>query len=532
MEEIFNADFMPHGHCYFWRPEIVWTHAISDSIIAIAYSVIPLSLIHIVRKRRDFNYIWMGVLFAIFIIGCGATHVFDVINIWEPWYVTDSILRVITALASIGTAIMLIKVTPEILLIPNAEKWKQVNEELLTSNESLLKSNSELTKTERILKDLNSDLEDRVVKRTEEALKKARDFQFLANAIPQLVWTTDAEGNGEFYNSKYLEYTGLTLEEIQQWGWSKIIHPDQLNTIIPYWKQCLLVGEEYKTEFCLRRFDGSYRWFLVHGLPEKNSDGKIIQWFGTCTDIQDQKVSAKELEAKNSDLRRINNDLDNFIYTASHDLKAPISNMEGILYSIRGEMKNEMSTEISPLFEMMETSIHRLKTTIDDLTDISRIQKSMHEDPEPISVEKILEEYKENHKKQIDECKATIIDKLGETTIQFSSKNFRSVLYNLINNAIKYHHPYRDPVVKISTYKEDDFIVMSIADNGIGFDINQKDKLFGMFKRLHSHVEGSGVGLYIVKRIIENHNGKIDVESEIGKGSTFKVYFPLTGIKF
>lgn len=527
MNELWAGEFMPHGHCYFWNPEIVWSHAIGDSIIATAYFFIPLTLVHIVRKRRDFNYIWLGLLFAVFILGCGTTHVFDVLNIWKPWYVADAVVRIITALASIGTAIMLIKITPQILVIPSVEKWKQVNEDLFVSNTKLLKSNEELTKTEKILKELNADLEVRVQQRTEEAIKKAEEFSFLADAIPQLVWTAGPSGSVNYVNKRWLGYTGQSEEETLRGGWSRALHPDHLEMTLALWKESVETGKEFRTEYCLRRHDGEYRWFLANGVPMRDGQGNIVKWFGTSTEIHDQKAQTRELEAKNTDLRRINNDLDNFIYTASHDLKAPISNMEGLLNTIYDETRESCKGDVIELFGMLETSIRRLKTTIEDLTDISRIQKNIQEQAEPVPVMEILDEYKENHKEQLEKCHAVLTSDLQVEQIKFSVKNFRSILYNLINNAIKYHHPDRAPEIHVSTRKEDEYVVLEVTDNGLGLDMSQKDKIFGMFKRLHDHVEGSGVGLYIVKRIMENANGRVDVESEVGKGAAFKVYFKI-----
>lgn len=165
-KKLFETDFMPHGHCYFWTPEIMWPLAISDSVIALAYLVIPLCLVHIVRVRRDYNYIWMGVLFAIFILGCGTTHVFDVLNIWTPLYQMDVFVRIITAAASIGTAIMLVKITPSIILIPSAETWKNLNAELkgqMSEIEKILeekiKAEEELFQRTKALEALNKELE-------------------------------------------------------------------------------------------------------------------------------------------------------------------------------------------------------------------------------------------------------------------------------------------------------------------------------------------------------------------------------------
>jgi hypothetical protein len=119
------SQFMPHGHCYYWEPYLLWSHALSDGIIALAYCAIPLTLFYIYLKRKqDFQYLWMAVLFAVFILGCGVTHVFDVITIWNPLYYADSVVRIITAAASVATALVLVRITPQLLLIPSANQWQ------------------------------------------------------------------------------------------------------------------------------------------------------------------------------------------------------------------------------------------------------------------------------------------------------------------------------------------------------------------------------------------------------------------------
>lgn len=151
LDKFFKSDFMPHGHCYFWKPEIVWTNAISDGVIALAYLTIPFTLVYIVRTRKDINYMSLILLFAIFILGCGATHVMDVINIWKPFYYIDSSLRVITALASIGTALMLVRITPKILVIPNPEEFKKINAELKEQLRQLEEKEKQLREREALL---------------------------------------------------------------------------------------------------------------------------------------------------------------------------------------------------------------------------------------------------------------------------------------------------------------------------------------------------------------------------------------------
>jgi signal transduction histidine kinase len=235
-----------------------------------------------------------------------------------------------------------------------------------------------------------------------------------------------------------------------------------------------------------------------------------------------------ELESKNIELLKVNNDLDNFIYTASHDLKAPVSNIEGLVISLMDTLSEETAQDenVKTIIGMINSSIQRFKGTIQDLTEITKIQKGIEENNSIVDCHEIIEDVKLTIGELIQESNAKInIDIEACPQINFSRKNLNSIIYNLLSNAIKYRSPKRNPDISIKTQRSNGFIVLTIKDNGLGMNLQDKNKIFSMFKRLHDHVEGSGIGLYIVKRIIDNSGGKIEVESTVGKGSTFKVYF-------
>lgn len=234
-----------------------------------------------------------------------------------------------------------------------------------------------------------------------------------------------------------------------------------------------------------------------------------------------------ELEHKNQELSKVNIDLDNFIYTASHDLKAPIANIEGLLTALFEDVKDNTMDEIK---RMVLLSIEKFKNTVHDLTEISKVQKESSEDVGAVYFEGLLQEVKEDIHASIEEADAEIIIDFKVVSIHFSKKNLRSILYNLLSNAVKYCSPDRRPKVVISTHKKGDYVVLTVSDNGLGFNPHYQNKIFGMFKRLHQHVEGSGIGLYIVKRIVENSGGKIEVQSEVDEGTSFDVYFKTTKV--
>lgn len=230
---------------------------------------------------------------------------------------------------------------------------------------------------------------------------------------------------------------------------------------------------------------------------------------------------------KNNELIKKNSDLDNFIYTASHDLKAPVSNIEGLMHSLKDVLPEEsQNEEVKMVMELIGKSIEKFKLTIEDLTEISKIQKNLQDDLSDINISELFEDIEVLIQDVIKESDASIKTEFSDfPTIKFSKINMQSILYNLLSNAIKYRDPKRTIEISVKTEKVDDYICLQIKDNGLGIDKYNQDKIFDMFKRAHSHVEGSGVGLYLVKRIVDNAGGKIEVESEVGSGSTFNIFF-------
>jgi signal transduction histidine kinase len=235
----------------------------------------------------------------------------------------------------------------------------------------------------------------------------------------------------------------------------------------------------------------------------------------------------ERVKERTKELIKINNDLDNFIYTASHDLKAPISNIEGLMYSFYEVLSDESqkSEEVSEIRRMIDESIQRFKNTLIDLTEVAKAQSEIASDNSKVDLSEMLCEVKLSIKELIDEMGAEIKEDFTRLPIiSFSRKNLRSIIYNLVSNAVKYSSPDRKPKIEITSYKVDDCTILAVSDNGLGIREEDKEKVFGMFKRLHTHVEGTGIGMSIVKKIVENNGGKIELTSELGEGSVFKVF--------
>jgi len=281
--------------------------------------------------------------------------------------------------------------------------------------------------------------------------------------------------------------------------------------------------------------------FVHH--PLREADGRISGVIAVITDTTEQvrarqqvqllnqelTVANQELLASNTRLRHTNVDLDNFIYTASHDLKAPIANIEGLLALLQRQLPAELLRAglVPRILGMMQGAIARFQLTISQLTDLTRLQQMQTEAAQPAHLATVLEAVRLDLAPLLEATGVQLTVNIDACeTVRFAPQYLRSVIYNLLSNAVKYRHPARVPRVQLRCYPAAQTTVLEVVDNGLGLSDQQQSKLFRLFERLHGHVEGSGVGLYMVKRIVENMGGTIAVRSELGEGTTFVLTFP------
>ena len=371
-------------------------------------------------------------------------------------------------------------------------------------------------------------------------------FRTFLESIPQMTWTSLSTGEAKSFNQRWHTYTGLNFEQTRDWGWQAVVHPDDLANTVRQFMHSVRTGDVFAAEQRYRRADGTYRWHLSRAVPLRDETGQVILWVGTATDI-DEQVAARHVveESKqcaqaladrlllaNKQLLCTNQDLDNFIYTASHDLKAPISNLDGLLHVLREQLSAEVRQDeaVESLLGMMQRSIERFQLTIVQLTDLTKLQQAYAQPAEAIDLAVMVEAVRLDLAPLLAEAGAQLtVDVAACPTVLFAPKNLRSIVYNLLSNAVKYRDSGRTPVVQLRAHREagaEANVVLEVQDNGLGLDTAQQAKLFGMFQRLHAHVEGSGVGLYMVKKIVENAGGTVAVRSEPGVGSTFIVRLP------
>ncbi|WP_133272131.1 PAS domain-containing sensor histidine kinase [Hymenobacter radiodurans] len=360
-------------------------------------------------------------------------------------------------------------------------------------------------------------------KKFTEALRESEErFRIMADATPNLVWAVHPDSTIRYVNKAFVEFVGVSMEEYATTGWSAYLPEEELEFAQKTLTEAIRSRTIYSMEHRMRRQDGEYRWLLAQGAPSYYPNGEIYGYVGSAIDIT-------ELKKANEQLVRINNDLDNFVYTASHDLKAPISNIEGLLHALLRTPSTEsmQSEQVQQLLGMMQESVERFTKTIANLTDIVKLQKENKEETVQIQLAEVIEHVLLDLEAQRALADAHVeVEVTACPVIRFSAKNLRSVVFNLLSNALKYRSPDRALRVQLQCSVTPEYDVLSVTDNGLGIESGRLDQLFTMFKRFHDHVEGSGIGLYMVKKMVENAGGKIEVETEAGVGSTFRVYFP------
>ena len=516
--------FGPHGDCFLWNQGLVTLFAGSDSLIGLSYLFISGILVYFVYKmHHDLPFSWVFLAFGIFIIACGSTHFLDVWTIWVPVYVLSGILRFITALASVTTAMALPFVLPHVsTLIATAKVSEERKRQLEQANHEL-KSQYE------------------------------RDFRHLADVMPQIVWTSQPDGWVDYYNRRWFDYTGLTFEQTQGWGWESIIHPDDIMKSLDTWRHAIETGELYEIEYRYKRAsDESYRWHLGRALPMQDTDGHITKWIGISTDINDQKQMALELETKtkellyqqsrltatNMALEEANQARSQFLATMSHELRTPLTSIVGF-----SEMLLEdavlvgLDQEQQANLERILKNSEHLLNLINDVLDLSKIEAGrMQLSYEQVNVKELVVSVTDEIQSLTIARDLALKVELDEgiDSIETHSTKLRQILMNLLSNALKFTEQGE---VKLSVHpvflndKGTEGIAFVVQDTGIGMSQETQAHIFEAFYQADMSytrkVGGTGLGLSILKQLTTLLNGTVEVISILGQGSTFTVKLPL-----
>jgi PAS domain S-box-containing protein len=641
LRQVFGAGgFMPHGYCYMWNPGLVWLHVISDSLIALSYFTIPFTLLWFVRKRRELPFSRMFVLFGAFIVACGATHVMEVWNLWHAQYWLAGGLKAVTALASVATAILLVRLVPQALELPNLSDWAQANVALeseiherreleidLRISESRFREQAELldlTHDAVIVRNLRDEItywnhgaeelygwraEEILGKVTHELLRtvfpeelieievetrergswegelmhRRRDgsvvtvssrwvlrrdaegnpngilesnrdisakreaeesrrqseernhlneirFRLLIDAVKDYaIISLDANGLVTSWNSGAERMKGYAAEEMMGQHVSRLyrkedIEHGQLDNEL---REAAAAGQVEREDWRVRK-DGSQFWAEVATSALRDSGGELIGFVKIDRDITTRTAVTKQIEALNleltqrvDELRSVNRELESFSSSVSHDLRAPLRHVDGFARILKEEHSAKMTPEAIRYLDRILTAATHMGQLIDDLLNLAKIGRlELRRERSQIAwlVKQAIAELPAEAKERNIEW---WVEPLPE--LNCDARLLKLIFANLLSNAVKFTRKQENAVIEVGSRVTDGQPTIFVRDNGVGFDMQYADKLFGVFQRLHRQedFEGTGIGLATVQRIVRRHGGEIWAESKVNSGTTF-----------
>jgi PAS domain S-box-containing protein len=364
----------------------------------------------------------------------------------------------------------------------------------------------------------------------EEAVRESEArFRALADNISQLAWMTDAEGWIFWYNRRWFEYTGTTLEEMEGWGWQKVHHPDHLDRVVERFRGAVASGEPWEDTFPLRGRDGEYRWFLSRAHPIRDEEGKVSLWFGTNTDITADREAATERERLLEEVRAASAAKSDFMAVMSHELRTPLNAIIGYTDLLEMGVPTALPDGARATVERIRRAASHQRQLIDDILTFSRLDAGQEEvEDEVVPLQELLDE--------IDAVIAPLAARNGlelrivadgSREIRTDPRKLRQILVNLLGNAVKFTRAGR---VELRVEEEPECFRIVVEDTGVGMVDVEAARVFDPFwqaeRGLTRTAGGSGLGLSISQRFARLLGGEISVESEKGRGSRFTLTLP------
>ncbi|MBO3460412.1 PAS domain-containing protein [Aetokthonos hydrillicola Thurmond2011] len=376
----------------------------------------------------------------------------------------------------------------------------------------------------------------------EELQRSEARYRYLAEAVPQMVWTCNADGSCDYINKRFCEYTGLTVEQSMGLEWLSALHPDDVEVTQEVWWNAVKSGTDYKHEYRVRRgTDGSYRWHMVLGVPLKDEQGRVVQWFGTCTDIHEQKELDIERDrilqleqAARAEAERANRIKDEFLAILSHELRSPLNPIIGWVSLLQTRKLD--ATKTAQALATIERNAKLQTQLIDDLLDIARILRGkLSLNTKAVNLASLIEGALDTVRSAAA-AKSILIHSVLSNTIQVSGDSVRlqQIIWNLLSNAIKFTP--RDGKVEIRLEQVGNQAQITVSDTGKGIAPDFLPHIFDSFRQEDISVTrqhgGLGLGLAIVRHLTEAHGGSVTADSPgVNLGATFTVSLPILNIQ-
>lgn len=352
-------------------------------------------------------------------------------------------------------------------------------------------------------------------------------FRMLADNISQLAWTCDVLGHVTWYNQRWLDYTGMTFEEMRGWNWKKVLRPDYVERVFARVERSAETGEPWEDTFPLRGHDGNYRWFLSRAVQIRDKQDNVVCWFGTNTDIEDLRQAREAAENAN----RVK---DEFLATVSHELRTPLNAILGWSHMLmRGNLNEET---VARGLEIIARNAMAQNQLISDLLDVSRIVSGqLRFESGVVELIPVIEAAVETVRPAANAKGVELrlnLDPVGGM-VSGDSVRLQQVVWNLLTNAVKFTSS--EGFVEVSLKLQDASVAIVVSDNGEGINAEVLPHIFDRFRQAESTTKrqhgGLGLGLAITRHLVEAHGGTIRAASSgSGKGATFTVTFPVIGL--
>jgi PAS domain S-box-containing protein len=375
-------------------------------------------------------------------------------------------------------------------------------------------------------------------KQTKALRESAERLRFMAESMPQKIFTARPNGEVDYFNRQWMEFTGLSFEQIKNWGWTQFIHPDDVKENIWQWQRSIDTGEPFQIEHRFRRADGEYRWHLSRAHAMRDAKGKIVMWISSNTDIDDMKRAEEERnqllareQVARAEAEKANRIKDEFLAIVSHELRTPLHAMLGWVQMLRSGMVEE--AKVAHALEAIERNAKTQNQLVADLLDTSQIiVGKLRMELGPIQLIPVIKAALETVRPMAEakgvELRVELDPRAGQ--VLGDANRLQQIVWNLLANAIKYTH--QDGCVETRLERKENSVVIIVRDTGEGISPEFLPHVFARFRqadftttRQHG---GLGLGLAIVHHLVEAHGGQVSASSEgVGKGATFMVTLPL-----
>jgi len=530
LERLFSARFMPHGACLLWRPDILWLNVGSDALITLAYYSIPIGLISFVRRRSDVSFGWLFWMFGAFIFLCGTTHLVAIWTVWSGAYGVEGLVKLLTAGVSVATAVALWPVIPKAIELPSPA-------ELQASNQKLRWEIGERERIEAELRDAQSRLEDRVRERTaaQEAVNAAlrrevaereraeERFRSAVESSPAGMVMVDAGGTIALVNRAAESIFGYQREELVGAPIETLV-PERFRAEHPSHRAGFLAEPRARSMgegrglFGLRK-DGAEVPVEIGLNPIRTEEGVFV--LSSVLDTTELERSAQTIEEKTRQLERSNRELEEFAQIVSHDLKAPLRGIVSLSSWIIEDCRELLPEPSRDHLELLARRGRRMSELIDGILRYSRIARS-EAGLEWLDSGEVVREVVDF---LAPPASVRIRVEFPLPPAFFDRTQLLQVFQNLIGNAVEHLGKPEGEIVVCGRERDGD-VEFAVRDDGVGIEERHFERIFRIFQSLDPEVESSGVGLAIVKKIVESHGGSVSVESKPGAGTTFRFSLP------